>query len=163
MRSTRAYRSRSDGASWQNASVSLGGFEGSVDGERWRGRSTSLPGSPSLNDRSASQSHGLSVHVVGVRTAPLTIVVHGLQMAWLRAAPSECLAPTPVLTGAGPNTPGVYDNGVTRRAISRRKLGKVLKKNVKVSAIGVYSFDGAQEQHKAVSPQVLATPVSRSS
>lgn len=32
----------------------------------------------------------------------------------------------------------------------RRKIGKALGKTIKVSAVGVYSFDGAHEQQKQV-------------
>lgn len=32
----------------------------------------------------------------------------------------------------------------------RRKIGKALGKTIKVSAVGVYSFDGANEQQKQV-------------
>ncbi|CAM9975610.1 unnamed protein product [Ectocarpus sp. 6 AP-2014] len=33
-------------------------------------------------------------------------------------------------------------------ALSKRKIGKALRKTIKVSAVGVYSFDGANEQQK---------------
>lgn len=33
---------------------------------------------------------------------------------------------------------------------SRRKIGKALGKTIKISAVGVYSFDGAHEQQKQV-------------
>ncbi|CAM9405005.1 unnamed protein product, partial [Hapterophycus canaliculatus] len=39
------------------------------------------------------------------------------------------------------NTPVVF-------ALSKRKLGKAIGKTIKVSAVGVYSFDGAHEQQK---------------
>lgn len=34
--------------------------------------------------------------------------------------------------------------------LPRRKIGKALGKTIKVSAVGVYSFDGANEQQKQV-------------
>lgn len=39
---------------------------------------------------------------------------------------------------------------INLRGPLRRKIGKALGKTIKVSAVGVYSFDGANEQHKQV-------------
>eukprot|EP00903_Cladosiphon_okamuranus_P007835 g7580.t1 len=42
-------------------------------------------------------------------------------------------------------------------ALSKRRIGKALGKTIKVSAVGVYSFDGAHEQHKQLKRRIEAT------
>lgn len=41
---------------------------------------------------------------------------------------------------------------------ARRKIGKALGKTIKVSAVGVYSFDGAHEQQKKVRKGLWVKP-----